>query len=107
MTRRTNRIPLGPTGRYPRGPLGPEDEGELRFAIASDPKAHKVVVDFGKPIAWLGMDPADAERLASALLDHARRARGEGGTTTPDEAGEQARKAMDIARRLRELGGES
>lgn len=28
-------------------------------------------------------------------------------TTTPEEAGEQARRAMDIARRVRDLGSES
>lgn len=67
---------LGATGRFPRGQLTRADEGELQFAIASDPRTGKVIIDFGKPVHWLGMDAADAERLAAKLLEHAAKAKG-------------------------------
>lgn len=69
---------LGATGKYPQGKLSSTDEGEIQFAVGSDPRARKVVIDFGKPVAWLGMDPGDAEVLAQKLIEHARRARGGG-----------------------------
>lgn len=67
---------LGATGQYPRGQLTHADEGEIQFAIGSDPRTGKVIIDFGKPVAWLGMDAADAERLAAKLLEHAAKAKG-------------------------------
>lgn len=67
---------LGPTGRFPRGRLNSDDEGEINLAIGSDPIRHKVVIDFGKSVAWLGMSPDDAEQMAQQLIKHAQRARG-------------------------------
>jgi len=68
------RKPLGPTGRFPRGKLTSDDEGELRLAITH--QAGKVIVDFGGPVAWIGLDPADVRQLAEALLEHASLAAG-------------------------------
>lgn len=59
----------GATGDFPRGRLTPQDEGGIRFAVGS--KDGVVVVDFGKPVAWLGMPPSDARALAESLLKHA------------------------------------
>jgi hypothetical protein len=58
---------LGPTGRYPRGPADETDEGELRMALAIDPTQGIVRVEFGKPIAWLGLAAGDARSLAALL----------------------------------------
>ena len=56
---------LGATGRYPDGKLNEHDEGELRIAVGE----HKgnVFLDFGKPITWLGMPPAQMRGLIEKL----------------------------------------
>jgi hypothetical protein len=59
----------GPTGKFPQGKLTPTDEGEIKIAIGS--VDGKVVVDFGKPVAWIGFDPERARAVADALLKHA------------------------------------
>lgn len=60
---------LGPTQKFPHGKLVPADEGEIRFAVAH--AAGKVIIDFGKPTAWLGMQPEQAIALAEAIKRHA------------------------------------
>lgn len=65
---------LGDTGQYPQGALTKDDEGELRFAIGQ--KDGKVVVDFGKPVAWIGFDPDQAIQIALALVKQAGRIKG-------------------------------
>jgi hypothetical protein len=64
---------LGATNQFPQGKLNEHDEGEIRLAIGQ--KNGKVVIDFGKPVAWLGFDPEQAEQIASSLLEHAREIR--------------------------------
>ena len=62
---KTKRVPgLGPTGQYPYGKLNPDDEGEIRIAIAHDPHNRTVVIDFGKPVAWIGLPPQHAREFA-------------------------------------------
>lgn len=53
--------------------MNAHDEGELRIAITHT--GGKVVVDFGKPTAWIGLDPDGADQLAELLKQHAREAR--------------------------------
>lgn len=62
---------LGATGRFPDGKLGDYDEGEIAFAIAADPNAKKVLIDFGKPVAFLGMTKAQAIELGQLLIRRA------------------------------------
>lgn len=72
---RFKRAPqLGPTGRFPKGKLDSTDEGELRFAVAH--RDGKVIVDFGSPVVWIGLDASDARQLAEILLRHAALAEG-------------------------------
>lgn len=59
---------LGATGRFPLGKLTPDDEGELRMAIAADPTTKTIILDFGKPVAWLGLPRDDARTLAETIL---------------------------------------
>jgi hypothetical protein len=73
-----SQLNLGATGKFPEGKLNSEDEGELSFAVGLQGK--KIVVDFGKPVAWVGMDATQADDLASLLQDKARKCRGEGET---------------------------
>ena len=68
---------LGPTGRFPRGKLSQDDEGEIQFGISSDPAQGLVRIDFGKPVAWLACPPELAEQMAGLLIKHAKRCRGE------------------------------
>lgn len=69
---------LGATGKFPHGKLNKDDEGELAMKVGV--QNGKVVLDFGKEIAWLGMNPQDAADLASLLLKHARTAAAVSGT---------------------------
>lgn len=57
---------FGATGKFPRGKLNADDEGELRYGIAHD--HGKILVKFGKPVELLGFDPQSARALANALL---------------------------------------
>lgn len=60
---------LGATGLFPQGKLQSDDEGEIRLAVGQ--KDGKVVIDFGKPVAWLGFDAEQAESIADLLRRHA------------------------------------
>lgn len=68
---------LGATGRFPEGQLDDHDEGEINFAVSS--YQGKVILDFGKAVHWLGMDPAQARLLARSLMSHATNAEKERG----------------------------
>lgn len=52
--------------KYPRGKLSEDDEGEISFKIALKDKT--VIIDFGKPVSWLGMPREQAVSLALVLL---------------------------------------
>ncbi len=64
-----NKRPFGATGEFPHGKLNADDEGALRMGVTSDGMV--VRVDFGKPVAWFGLPPAEARALAGLLLKHA------------------------------------
>ena len=63
---------IGATGEHPEGKLTKHDEGGIQFAVGV--KDGKVVLDFGTPVAWLGMNPGDALQLAELLIQRARQA---------------------------------
>jgi len=60
---------LGATGRFPGGQLTELDEGEITFRIAF--VSGKVVLDWGKPITWVGMSTEQAKDLARDLMKYA------------------------------------
>lgn len=64
---------LGSTGNFPRGKFGNDDEGELRMAIGVKDKT--VIIDFGKKVAWLGLDADTAEKMGNSLIARAKEAR--------------------------------
>lgn len=64
--------PMGPTGEFPNGKLNAEDEGALQLGVAHD--GAKVILNFGVPVKWIGLEPQGAADLASALIHHAREA---------------------------------
>lgn len=61
---------LGPTGKFPRGMLGPSDEGALNIGVAKDSKGN-VVLNFGKEVSWIAFPAADAVKFAQLILRHA------------------------------------
>lgn len=65
----TRKMDLGATGKYPLGKLTEQDEGELRLAISH--MEGKVILSFGKPVAWIGFTPEQADEIATFLQEHA------------------------------------
>lgn len=67
----------GALGTFPAGQLTASDEGAIQFGVTA--KDGKVVLDFGTPVAWIGMDPQQAADLASVMIRRAKEAaRGSG-----------------------------
>ena len=64
---------IGATGEFPQGKIAKDDEGEIAFAIGH--RTGKVLIEFGKEVAWIGMDPLQVIALANSLIAHARKAR--------------------------------
>lgn len=62
----------GSLGNFPEGQLTKTDEGAIQFAVGE--KDGKVVLDFGTPVVWVGLNPQQAADLASLLLKRAREA---------------------------------
>ncbi len=67
----------GATGEYPDGKARPDDEGEIAFAVGAIKEQNLVVLSFGKPLAWMGMAPADARMLADLLMKQADNVEGQ------------------------------
>lgn len=61
---------LGATNRFPRGKLTDDDEGGIRLRVAA--RGGVVVLDFGKPVSWIGFPPQEARDLCDSILKHAR-----------------------------------
>lgn len=57
--------------RFPQGKIDPTDDGELAFAIATDPDRKAVVIRFSKPVDWLGFGRDEALALANKLIEKA------------------------------------
>ena len=70
---------LGATGHFPEGKLVPSDEGEIQIAVTN--QAGKVLLAFGKEIAWIGFTPQQADEIADSLRQHAENARATRGLT--------------------------
>lgn len=61
------QIAMGATGKYPEGKLTNNDEGELMFGIAI--YEGKLILNFGKPVEWIGMTKKQAKDLAEHILN--------------------------------------
>lgn len=64
---------FGATDQFPDGKISAEDEGELQFGIAHD--QDNVLINFGKPVTWLGLPPNEARAFANLILHHAEQIR--------------------------------
>lgn len=58
--------------KWPDGRLSGDDDGSIAFKVGGDPDKNLVVVDFGKPVTWTAMSPADAVQFAQMLIRAAR-----------------------------------
>jgi len=56
---------LGPTGDYPLGKLNKGDEGGLNLGVTV--KHDRVLIAFGKSVAWIGLDKLTALTLAETI----------------------------------------
>ncbi|MBY0562465.1 hypothetical protein [Hyphomicrobium sp.] len=54
--------------QYPRGKLNADDEGALAFRIGVSDKT--IIIDFGKPVTWIGLDKATALALIANLTQY-------------------------------------
>jgi len=70
------QMKLGATGRQPLAPVSTDDEGEIQMGLSCDRNKRKVYLNFGKPIAWLGLTPEQAFDLGEGLIEHSRTCRG-------------------------------
>lgn len=66
-----NKRPVGALGTFSHGKVNDDDQGDLRMAVTFDPVDGIVRVEFGKPVAWLGLPPDQARVLGQLLLKHA------------------------------------
>lgn len=55
--------------QYPRGKLNDDDEGMLNIAIGE--RDQTVIIDFGKPVVWIGMSKPEIVQFATTLLKRA------------------------------------
>jgi hypothetical protein len=56
--------------QFPRGKLNADDEGALDMRIGVRDKT--VILDFGKPVVWLGLDYHTAMKLAGNIMMRAQ-----------------------------------
>ena len=57
-------------GEYPMGKMNADDEGALAFQVGV--ADGNVVIQFPKPVKWLGFPPQQAVNLAQLLIKHAK-----------------------------------
>jgi hypothetical protein len=66
-----NALKIGATGEFPQGKLNETDDGELNMAVAADKVTNLVILRFGTPVLWIGMNVQEAEGLAGLLTQKA------------------------------------
>ena len=61
---------------YPAGRMGAEDDGVLSYALANDDRHGVIVMRFGKPVEWIGLDLQAATELRDQLTERIMAIRG-------------------------------
>jgi hypothetical protein len=61
---------IGPTGEFPHGKMGPDDEGGINVAVGID-EFGLVRFVFGKPVTWLSLPREQAVEFAKLILTKA------------------------------------
>lgn len=80
---------IGPTGDYPEGKLNEADEGGLRVAIGVHD--NRIILQFGKQVSWLGMDPENAQSMGEKLIQMAQTIRDYGKKNSKEGHGDDTR----------------
>jgi hypothetical protein len=57
------------TDQFPRGKLNADDEGALNIGITV--RDRTMIIDFGKPCDWIGLDKQTALALADTIRKRA------------------------------------
>lgn len=60
----------GPTGKFPDGKCSPTDRGELAIGVAINFAEGLIEINFGVPVTWLALEPAQAIVFADGILAH-------------------------------------
>lgn len=55
--------------QFPDGKSTPDDQGATHYAIAADTQRRLVVIQYSKPIAWIGLDLQSAKALRDKLTE--------------------------------------
>lgn len=61
---------------YPAGRMGATDDGALSYAMANDDRHKTIVMRFGFPVEWIGLDLESAVRLRDELTERIMALRG-------------------------------
>lgn len=61
---------FGATGNFPDGKISEADEGEIMVGIVGI--EDRVVINFGKPIHWVGFTKEQAKQIAESLIKHSK-----------------------------------
>lgn len=85
---------FGKQNTFPEGKLTEDDEGAIQFGVSN--ANGKVIVNFGSPVAWLGMNPQQARILASYLNEHADAALIVGGNRHERRANARAKRKESV-----------
>lgn len=100
---------LGPTNKFPKGKLNKNDEGQIKIAIGIDETKEgdkTIVMNFGKPIAWIGFTAKDAYNLAQIFEKLADKIESETLTKSEDpnifKLGESCEKLEEIREKILE-----
>ncbi len=60
---------------FPEGRLNRQDQGELAYAVATDPVNQVVIINFGKPVVWVGLPKNELLALVELLTEKAKELR--------------------------------
>ena len=58
------------------GRMGGDDEGDLSYAMTTDAKRGVIVINYGKPVVWVGLGIKEAEQLRDQLTERLLELRG-------------------------------
>lgn len=55
--------------QYPKGKLNNDDQGLLQTGIAYDEETNRIIINFFKPVHWIGLDSDSAFNLLISLAE--------------------------------------
>jgi len=84
---------------YPNGRAGAMDDGELAYAIAADHERKIVIIDFAKPVGWMGLEPDQAIELGEVLIKKAKEF-----MITKDDDEKALKSLQDLKATLKTIG---